>query len=115
MIVSFQRRSRFAGLALLASLAAGTAVVVPATPASADASLATCAPVIAIAVRGTVESAGYGSGPFDNTYASGGLGTMAATVNRMQSTSSWKIRRAGLKYPATWDNTVSVAEGMFAL
>jgi lysozyme family protein len=115
MIVSFRRRSRFVGLALLASLAVGTAVVVPAPSASADATLVTCAPVVAIAVRGTVESAGYGTGPFGNTYASGGLGTMAATVNSLQSTSSWKIRRSGLKYPATWDNTVSVAEGMFAL
>ncbi|WP_344350021.1 cutinase family protein, partial [Catellatospora coxensis] len=71
--------------------------------------------MIAIGVRGTVEAAGYNSGPFGNTYASGGLGTMAATVNQMQSTSSWKIRRAGLDYPALWDNTASTAAGVLNL
>ncbi|WP_144126222.1 cutinase family protein [Catellatospora sichuanensis] len=115
MTVSSRRRRAPIGLALLTLLATGAAVAVPATPASADASLATCAQVIAIAVRGTVESPGYNSGPFGNTYASGGLGTLAATVNQMQSTSSWKIRRAGLDYPAAWDNTVSTATGILNL
>ncbi|GAA1360526.1 cutinase family protein [Catellatospora chokoriensis] len=111
MTFSLRQRARRAGLALLASLAVGAGVAVPAAPAAAGGTTTTCAQVVAIAVRGTDEAAGTGTGPFGNTYTTGGLGTPAAVTAELKMTSSLQIRSAGLIYHASWDNAVSLADG----
>ncbi|WP_155370997.1 cutinase family protein [Catellatospora vulcania] len=89
-------------LAALASLMAGTAVTVTAAPASAGSTTATCAPIVVIAARGTGEPAGSGTGPFGNTYTSGGIGYLALSplVNELAATPAITVRSAGLIYEA---------------
>lgn len=102
MIVSFHRRSRLVGLALLASLAAGAASFGDAAPASALGATTDCEQVIALVVRGSGEPAGS-PGPTSRTYGYGGLGMLSGVTTEMQQKSIWRVRKVGLDYPALLD------------
>lgn len=117
------RHTRLALLALLAALAASAAMVVPAPPASAGATTTTCAQIVALAARGTVEPAGTGTGPLGiYTYgrlevaqlghASGGLGTLEPVINELKATPRIQVRSAGLNYPAWWEESVGLQVGV---
>ncbi|MEV1147204.1 cutinase family protein [Micromonospora sp. NPDC049799] len=114
MTVSSRPIRRLSAFAALASVVVGTAVTVTAAPASAGTTTATCAQVVVIGARGTNEDPGKdGTGPFGNTYTSGGFGTLALPplITELKATSGLQVRAAGLIYGAFWsqDLTVGVA------
>ncbi|MFI7573915.1 cutinase family protein [Micromonospora sp. NPDC049497] len=113
MTASTRPIRRLGAFTALASLVVGAAVTVTAAPASAGSTTATCAQVVVIGARGTNEAAGTGTGPFGNTYTTGGFGTLALPplVQELKATPAITVRAAGLIQNAwlTQDVAVGVA------